>query len=239
MSSQMGNAAAGCCATPAPQLKLYQAFIFATPALFTFVLLLLILLILIRRRRRMRATSHARSQFFPRGLFSAQPSDRGLSKSIRDALPIVIYSEGCAISKVDNQCAVCLGDYQKNDKLQQLPVCGHVFHKDCVDEWLANHSTCPICRSVPIPSGKVVPMESPAQRVLPALGSTRLLPVLHAPRSTSASEPGLEGSCTLQSDLVRGCGESSSNSNVRASDGQDPQKVTGSTLVEHSIQIQT
>ncbi|CAK9202282.1 unnamed protein product [Sphagnum troendelagicum] len=142
-----------CCATPAPQLKLYQAFIFATPALFTFVLLLLILLILIRRRRRMRATSHTRSQFFPRGLFSA-PSDRGLSKSIRDALPIVIYSEGCAISKVDNQCAVCLGDYQKNDKLQQLPVCGHVFHKDCVDEWLANHSTCPICRSVPIPSGK-------------------------------------------------------------------------------------
>ncbi len=138
-----------------------------------------------------------------------------------------------------DRCAVCLGDYQKNDKLQQLPVCGHVFHKDCVDEWLANHSTCPICRSVPIPSGKVVPMESPAQRVLPALGSTRLLPVLHAPRSTSASEPGLEGSCALQSDLVRGCGESSSNSNVRASDGQDPQKVTGSTLVEHSIQIQT
>jgi hypothetical protein len=107
--SQKGTTA-GCCATPGPELKLYQAFIF------TFVLLLLILLILVHRWRRMRENSHTRSQFFPWGLFSAS-LDQGLSKLIRDALPIVIYSEGCAVSMLDNQFAVCLGDYQKNDKL--------------------------------------------------------------------------------------------------------------------------
>ncbi len=32
-----------------------------------------------------------------------QSSDQGLSKLIRDALPIVIYSEGCAVSMLDNQ----------------------------------------------------------------------------------------------------------------------------------------
>lgn len=44
------------------------------------------------------------------------------------------------------RCVVCLGDYQKNETLQQLPVCSHIFHKACVDKWLANNSTCPLCR---------------------------------------------------------------------------------------------
>ncbi|KAH9543909.1 hypothetical protein CY35_13G090200 [Sphagnum magellanicum] len=127
------------------------------------------------------------------GVVQRQSLDQGLSKLIRDALPIVIYSEGCAVSMLDNQFAVCLGDYQKNDKLQQLPVCACVFHKDCVNEWLANHSTCPICQSVAIPSGKMAPMVSSARECCLHFGSTRLLLVLHAPRSTSASKPGLHG----------------------------------------------
>ncbi|XVF37334.1 hypothetical protein REPUB_Repub19eG0136900 [Reevesia pubescens] len=43
-------------------------------------------------------------------------------------------------------CSVCLGDYQAEDKLQQIPACGHTFHMDCIDHWLANHTTCPLCR---------------------------------------------------------------------------------------------
>lgn len=44
------------------------------------------------------------------------------------------------------RCSVCLGDYQAEDKLQQIPVCGHTFHMDCIDLWLATHTTCPLCR---------------------------------------------------------------------------------------------
>jgi hypothetical protein len=47
--------------------------------------------------------------------------------------------------------------------LQQLPICSHAFHKECIDQWLVNHSTCPICRTSLLQSGKVVPMNSPAQ----------------------------------------------------------------------------
>lgn len=45
------------------------------------------------------------------------------------------------------RCSVCLGDYVAEDRLQQIPSCGHTFHIDCIDSWLSTHSTCPLCRS--------------------------------------------------------------------------------------------
>lgn len=44
------------------------------------------------------------------------------------------------------RCSVCLGDYQAEDRLQQIPACTHTFHIDCIDSWLSTHSTCPLCR---------------------------------------------------------------------------------------------
>jgi E3 ubiquitin-protein ligase ATL7/58/59 len=41
---------------------------------------------------------------------------------------------------------VCLADYQAEDRLQQIPACGHTFHMDCIDHWLTTHTTCPLCR---------------------------------------------------------------------------------------------
>lgn len=52
------------------------------------------------------------------------------------------------------RCAVCLGDYQAEDKLQQIPACGHSFHMDCIDHWLATHTTCPLCRLSLLASSK-------------------------------------------------------------------------------------
>ncbi|CAF95427.1 unnamed protein product, partial [Tetraodon nigroviridis] len=44
-----------------------------------------------------------------------------------------------------NHCAVCIEAYQLNDVVRILP-CKHVFHKVCVDPWLNEHCTCPICK---------------------------------------------------------------------------------------------
>ncbi|KAF9676536.1 hypothetical protein SADUNF_Sadunf08G0012200 [Salix dunnii] len=49
-------------------------------------------------------------------------------------------------------CSICLGDYEDNDMLRLLPDCGHVFHLKCVDCWLKQHSTCPLCRNSLVPT---------------------------------------------------------------------------------------
>ncbi|KAM8879433.1 RING finger protein 150a isoform 2-T2 [Spinachia spinachia] len=47
-------------------------------------------------------------------------------------------------SDFDN-CAVCIEGYKANDVVRILP-CRHVFHKHCVDPWLLDHRTCPMCK---------------------------------------------------------------------------------------------
>ncbi|KAM3293114.1 hypothetical protein ACQJBY_036594 [Aegilops geniculata] len=43
-------------------------------------------------------------------------------------------------------CVVCLAEYEDDDVLRVLPYCGHDFHVACIDTWLKQHSTCPVCR---------------------------------------------------------------------------------------------
>lgn len=43
-------------------------------------------------------------------------------------------------------CAICLEDFEQDDMVRGL-VCGHVFHKECVDPWLSNRKACcPLCK---------------------------------------------------------------------------------------------
>ncbi|KAJ4844607.1 hypothetical protein Tsubulata_011031 [Turnera subulata] len=58
-----------------------------------------------------------------------------------------------------HRCAVCLGDYQPEERLQQIPACCHTYHMECIDSWLANHITCPLCR-LSLPPPPKVPSES-------------------------------------------------------------------------------
>ncbi|KAJ3671344.1 hypothetical protein LUZ60_007423 [Juncus effusus] len=49
-------------------------------------------------------------------------------------------------SEQDTQCTVCLAEYQQKDILRVMPNCGHSFHVTCIDTWLKQNYTCPICR---------------------------------------------------------------------------------------------
>ncbi|KAL6479737.1 hypothetical protein MHYP_G00107700 [Metynnis hypsauchen] len=80
-----------------------------------------------------------------------------------------------------NHCAVCIEGYQLNDVVRILP-CKHVFHKMCVDPWLNEHCTCPMCKL----------------NILKALGIMPNLPCVdnvafdmeHVSRSQSSSQRG-------------------------------------------------
>ena len=42
-------------------------------------------------------------------------------------------------------CAICQDKYSEGAMGVRLQ-CGHVFHGDCVRQWLGLHATCPVCR---------------------------------------------------------------------------------------------
>ncbi|RAL11589.1 RING-H2 finger protein [Aspergillus homomorphus CBS 101889] len=45
------------------------------------------------------------------------------------------------------RCLICLSDYEVADELRQLNKCEHLFHRDCIDQWLTTgRNSCPLCR---------------------------------------------------------------------------------------------
>ncbi|KAL9866568.1 E3 ubiquitin-protein ligase RNF149 isoform 2-T2 [Geothlypis trichas] len=42
-------------------------------------------------------------------------------------------------------CAVCIENYKLKDTVRILP-CKHIFHRTCIDPWLLDHRTCPMCK---------------------------------------------------------------------------------------------
>lgn len=45
----------------------------------------------------------------------------------------------------EDQCAVCIEYYKTSEVVRTLP-CHHVFHKSCIDPWLLEQRSCPMCK---------------------------------------------------------------------------------------------
>jgi uncharacterized protein YbaR (Trm112 family) len=58
-------------------------------------------------------------------------------------------AEPCVLELVSLErrlaCPVCREDFAVGTPAVRLP-CTHVYHKECIVEWLAKRSTCPLCR---------------------------------------------------------------------------------------------
>lgn len=70
----------------------------------------------------------------------------GVSPLVIAYFPTIRFNENMLPSRQDAMCAVCLGEYKEDELLRCLPQCGHNFHVNCIDAWLQQHATCPVCR---------------------------------------------------------------------------------------------
>ncbi|KAL3812225.1 hypothetical protein ACJIZ3_013493 [Penstemon smallii] len=128
------------------QLKLYQAFIFSIPILFSIILFLLFYLFYLKRRANSTITN---SPILPRSTINdssiTRPSDLDLKTELKNKMNAVLFDD--YMKARDSLCCVCLGEFEMKEELVQVPLCKHIFHIDCISYWLHNNSTCPLCRA--------------------------------------------------------------------------------------------
>ncbi|PON57440.1 43kDa postsynaptic protein [Parasponia andersonii] len=65
------------------------------------------------------------------------------AKASVEALEKLGYDEVVSVEMLT--CVVCLEELNGRSQLTRMP-CSHLFHGECIEKWLQNHHSCPICR---------------------------------------------------------------------------------------------
>ncbi|XP_024986408.1 probable E3 ubiquitin-protein ligase RHA4A [Cynara cardunculus var. scolymus] len=205
------------------QIRVYQAFIFSIPILFSIILFLLFYLFYLKRRAYAISSS---PPTLPPSTFNYATSFlpmshhvMGLKGDLKDKLPKVIFGED--LKAKDSLCCVCLGEFEMNEELIQVPSCKHIFHRDCIHHWLQSNSTCPLCRCC----------------VFLAVGPLSL-PVVGPPTEPHSSgdddDPPTEGTtCEAQGTTTTTAAASSSNSNCLRVSSNSSHVSSGLSVVIH------
>ena len=81
------------------------------------------------------SSSQSQDNIFTRTLCSA-------GKSFRELLGSSVH----VVSK--RECSICLAEFQPKETVSwaKSKECSHVFHQDCIIQWLEKHDECPLCR---------------------------------------------------------------------------------------------
>ncbi|XP_030483782.2 uncharacterized protein LOC115700355 [Cannabis sativa] len=62
-------------------------------------------------------------------------------------LHLEAYKVGEDDEKLGESCSVCLEEFEVGTKGAKMPNCLHLFHVNCIGNWLRRNQSCPICRS--------------------------------------------------------------------------------------------
>lgn len=79
-------------------------------------------------------------------LMQADQNNRGTppaSQEVRENLPKIQISEAQVNQNLE--CAVCKDVFELHATCAKLP-CSHLFCPGCIEPWLKEHNTCPVCR---------------------------------------------------------------------------------------------
>jgi len=67
---------------------------------------------------------------------------KGMTEKEMEQIPMDVH-----LNEFDGaaSCSVCISDLESGEIIRKLP-CGHRFHRGCIDTWLEQNITCPICK---------------------------------------------------------------------------------------------
>ncbi len=96
---------------------------------------------------RMRWRQRQRTEFAVEGFddYEARQQQEGLHAGALDALPVVTFTASLAEGPGGAICTVCQEAFAKGAPVVELP-CKHLFHKDCIRQWLQRRTTCVVCQ---------------------------------------------------------------------------------------------
>ncbi|TVU31793.1 hypothetical protein EJB05_23494, partial [Eragrostis curvula] len=118
----------------------------ATAVVFVSIVLCFILLCTYCRCARQRAIAGARRrvmrELVPGAALFLRPAGAALPPSVSYA-----GARASAAKKgLPEDCPVCLEPFADDDGVRVVPACGHLYHTPCIDRWLDDHNSCPVCR---------------------------------------------------------------------------------------------
>ncbi|GER51749.1 RING/U-box superfamily protein [Striga asiatica] len=174
------------------QLKLYQAFIFSIPILFSIILFLLFYLFYLKRRA---YAERSATHLLPR----TTSLDPGSKSELKTKLCRISFDEYTETN--DSLCCVCLGEFETKEELVLVEKCKHVFHEDCIHLWLHTNATCPLCRvSVGCNTNSYHKNVEPRlSQQLPGYSEADQTQPMHLPRGITISS---EGSASTSGDIA-------------------------------------
>ncbi|CAJ1976165.1 unnamed protein product [Sphenostylis stenocarpa] len=162
---------------------------------------------------------------------------RGLDQAVIDTFPTLEYSvvKIHKLGKGTLECAVCLNEFEDTETLRLIPKCDHVFHPDCIDEWLASHTTCPVCRA------NLVPEPGDSVRGVPILNDIEAQsedqPEAHNDAVEPAPEPQQESKLPIPSEppQVLTLNQTLNRNRTRGSRSGRPRRFPRSHSTGHSL----
>jgi len=67
---------------------------------------------------------------------------KGMTEKELEQFPMDVH-----LKEIDGavSCSVCISEVETGEIIRKLN-CGHKFHRDCIDTWLNQNITCPVCK---------------------------------------------------------------------------------------------
>lgn len=74
-----------------------------------------------------------------------KPSTAPTANATFRALPRIKVTVHDIAANESNECSICLDELVIGQPALRIP-CGHLYHEDCVKDWLRKSNECPVCR---------------------------------------------------------------------------------------------